>query len=105
VPVTITPAADTTYTLTYNDTIGTVQVSLTVRVVAAPVITSLTAGRPSSPPARARPCSRSSPAAPAPSTRHRPGDSGVPVPTGNLAADTTFTLTVSNEAGLRSPPP
>ena len=42
-PVTITPTADTTYTLTYTDPIGTLHTAVTVHVVAAPTTPIITA--------------------------------------------------------------
>ncbi len=100
VPVTIAPTVDTTYTLTYTDDIGTLQTSLTVRVVPAPAITSLTAA------ATTVTAGTGTNLDPVfldgtGTVDHGigPVTSGVPVPTGALAADTTFTLTDTNAAG------
>ena len=100
VPVPITPTADTTYTLTFKPRATSYATSTTVRVVAAPNITSFTAAE-----------SLVTTGTPATLTAVfqdgtgiiEPGDlpvtSNVPVATGNLAQETTFTLTVTNDAG------
>ncbi len=100
VPVTIAPTTDTTYTLTYSDNIGTLQTSLTVRVVTAPGSTSLTAA--------VTTVTAGTGTTLVPVFQDGTGTidhgigpvtSGVPVPTGALTADTTFTLTNTNAAG------
>ena len=100
VPVTISPATTTTYTLTYTDNIGTLFTSVTVQVGSAPAITSLNAAQPIV-------TAGTSTMLDAVFTGGSgtidngigPVTSGVPISTGILNADTTFTLTVTNGAG------
>jgi len=100
VPVTIKPTVDTTYTLTYSDSIGTIQTAVTVRVVGGPAITSLTAA--AGIVTAGTGTTLTAVFAGGTGTLDNgigTVTSGVPIPTGNLAADTTFTLTDTNAAG------
>jgi hypothetical protein len=100
VPVTVTPAATTTYTLTTQGLGGPVTRTVTVTVVPAPTI----AGFAASPASLATGGSTQLTATFAGGTAtldHGLGavTTGTPVPTGPLAASTTYLLTVTNAAG------
>jgi hypothetical protein len=101
VPVTVKPTVDTTYTLTYTDPLGTLTTSVTVVVVGVPAITSFTAAS-SLVTVGTGTTLTAVFSGGAGSVDHGigPVTSGVAVATGPLAADTTFTLTVNNGAGL-----
>jgi hypothetical protein len=99
-PVTVTPGSTTTYTLTATGLGGPVTRTVTVTVVPAPAITSFTA----SPGSVAAGNGSQLTAVFTGGTGaldHGLGSitSGVPVATGNLAATTTYGLTVTNAAG------
>ncbi len=101
VPVTITPTATTTYTFTYSDTIGKLFASVTVVVVGTPAITSFTAQQPIVTAGTSTMLTAVFTGGTG-TIDHGVGavTSGVPVSTGVLNANTTFTLTDTSPAGV-----
>ncbi len=99
-PVAIAPTSSTTYTLTVTGNGGTVTANTTVTVVAPPVISSFTAAQSSINPGSSTTLNATFLG----SGLITPGigavTSGIPVSTGVLNTNTTFTLTVTNAAGL-----
>jgi len=108
--VSVSPTTTTTYTLTANNTVGsftataTAQTTVTFSVLVVPTITSFSSDRPSVGPngsvmltAVFDPGAGGGTA----TVDHGVGTivSGTPLPSGNLSASTTFTLTVTNVDG------
>ena len=99
-PVAIAPTSSTTYTLTVTGNGGTVTASTTVTVVAPPVISSFTAAQSSISPGSSTTLNATFLGTGVITPGIGAVTSGIPVSTGILNTNTTFTLTVTNAAGL-----
>ncbi|HEY0308096.1 MAG TPA: hypothetical protein VGB94_08045 [Acidobacteriaceae bacterium] len=100
-PVTVTPSATTTYTLTASNAVGSVTATVTVTVVSPPVISSLTASPSVVPLGQSSILSWSVSGATSITLTGVTGQATSPV-TVTPSATTTYTLTASNAAGMES---